>query len=307
MEQQRYHIIVASIIFAVLAWISINMSGEYTIVKQMPVVLENMREGRALKYPVPRTVNVWFRGSGWQLAAIHLSPAVKYFIDLSSVGMDNFVITRRDLFEHVKLPIALQPIDVKPDTLILALDDYKEKHVPIATRIVLEFHEGYGQVGLMNITPDSVMIGGSPTLMAKITGWPTIYRKYNDLRASVNEEILLEEPVSYSTTVFSRAIRLQVNVQPFAEKVFTGIPIIATGTPVNREIIFIPPQMNLIVRGGIDQLAKLTDADFQATIEYQKLVDDSSEYIIPALSVPAEVKIVSRKPERLQFIIRKRL
>ena len=307
MEEKRYHIIIASIIFAVLAWVSINMTVEYTIVRHIPVVLENLRQGYALKYPVPKTIDVWFRGNGWQLAALSVSPDVRYFIDLSSAGTENFVITQRDLFEHIKLPVALQPLDVKPDTLLLALDEYGEKRVTIIPHITLEFLDGYGQVGAMKITPESVTVGGSRTLVTNVGGWPTIYRKLENLRSPVNDEIGLEEPSTYSLQPFTPSVRLHVGVQPFAEKVFTSIPISVTRTMTNREVILIPPKMDLIVRGGIDQLAKLTNVDFQAAIDFQKLMGDSTEYVIPTITVPPEVKIVSRKPERFQFIIRKRL
>jgi len=307
MNERRYHIIIASIIFAVVGWISINMADEYTIVRHIPVVLENMRQGHALRHPVPKTIDVWFRGHGWQLATLYASPDVRYFIDLSSVGTENFVVTRRDLLEHIKLPVSLQPIDVKPDTLILALDEYREKRLPVIPHIVLDFHDGYGQVGAVKIHPDSVTIGGSLHLLENVAGWPTIYRKLNDLRASVDEEVSLEEPATYSLQPFTRSVRVQVGIQPFAEKVFTSIPVSVTGTLTNREVIVIPPKMDLIVRGGIEQLAKLTNADFKAAIEFTKLLRDSTDYVIPAISSPPDVKIVGRKPERFQFIIRKRL
>ena len=307
MEGKRYHIIFASIVFAAAAWLTISLGDEYTIVKHMPVLVENLKEGRALKYPVPRAIDVWFRGNGWQLAALSFSSDVKYYIDFSSVGEENFTITKHDLFEHIKLPVSLQPIDVKPDTLILALDEYVEKRVPIIPHIVLEFYESYGQVGSLKLSPESVMIGGSKMLLATIAGWPTIYRKFTGVHTTIDEVIPFDEPLTYSLRLFEPAVRMLVNVQPFAEKAFTGIPLVATGIPANREVLFVPPKIDLIVRGGIDRLAKLTNADFLVTIGYQELVRDSSEYIFPSMGVPAEVKIVHRKPERFQYIIRKRL
>jgi len=84
MKNKRYHIVIGSILFAVLTWFSVNMRNEYTVVRRMPVVLENMREGKALKYPVPRFVTVRFRGSGWLIGGLYLFPNVSYFIDVSA-------------------------------------------------------------------------------------------------------------------------------------------------------------------------------------------------------------------------------
>jgi hypothetical protein len=307
MEKRAYYSIIGAVIFAGLVWFSVNMRDEYTVVRLMPVVLENLKDGKALKYPIPRTVSVRFHGNGWSLAGLFLSPDVKYYIDLSSVGTDDFIITARDLLEHIKLPVALQPLDVKPDSIVLALDDYREVRVAVVPRVVLNFHDGYGQVGPLRIAPESIVIGGSRRLVQQTGDWPTLYRKYDDLRSPIDENLPLEQQPYYSLDVPSNPIRVQVNVQPFAEKTMAGIPLTATGTPANREVIFIPPKIDIIVRGGIDRLAKLTQDDFQANVAYRTLIQDSVETIVPELVTPSELKVIVRTPEQFQFIIRKKL
>ncbi len=301
MEQKRYHIIIASVVFAALAWFAVTMRDDYTVTKQIPVFIENMKEGRALKYPVPNFVNVRFKGNGWQLAGLYLAPDVKYQIDVSTVGPEDYAVTSRDLLEHIKLPVMLQPIDVKPETLLLATDDYREKIVPIGPRVLCEFRDGYGQVGATVFTPDSVRLGGSRTLLATITGWPTLFRKFDNLYTPMDVDIPLEEPGTHAITVFAQSTRMHINVQPFAEKTFAGIPIRCTGVPPSREVIFVPPKIDLIVRGGI------APDTFQATVSYAELQRDSITMVIPRLNDVEGVQVVSRKPERFRFIIRRKL
>lgn len=283
------------------------MRDDYTIARQMPVVLENLKEGKALKYPVPRSLTVRFRGNGWSLAGLWFTSDLKYYLDLSSLGTGDFVVTGKDLLEHIKLPVSLEPLTVTPDTFVLALSDYRERRVPVVPRFVLDYREGYGAVGPVRLSPESVVVGGSEEMTSNLTSWPTAYKKFSLIRSPLDVEIPLEEPEFYSVDILSQAIRLQVNVQPFAEKPIAGIPIEVVAEPPNREVIFIPPRMDIIVRGGIDQLARLTTENFQASVSYQSLIDDSAEAIVPALTGPSDVKIVSRKPERFEFIIRKRL
>src|SRR5580765_893666 len=97
MANKRYHIIIASIGFAVLAWLSVNMRENYVVVQQLPVVIENLKAGKALKHSLPKNVTVRFSGSGWLLAGIYLTPGLKYFIDASTLSSEPFVITRKDL------------------------------------------------------------------------------------------------------------------------------------------------------------------------------------------------------------------
>lgn len=307
MGQKRYHIVIASFIFALLTWVSVNMTYDYVVMKNIPVVLSNMSQGRALKYPVPRTIAVWFKSNGWLLTRLYLTPGIQYNIDASSLTNDDYVITGRDLLEHIKPPFTLQLVNVKPETLLLALDVYEEKNVPIQSHIALTFREGYGQVGYPQIFPESVLISGSKHVLQNVNEWSTVYQKINELREPVDTEIKMEEPTHLSLEINPPMINYKVNVQPFAEKVFSGIALTVVGTPSNREVIFIPPKMEITARGGIDQLARLINTDFQATVNYDLLIQPSVEEVQPVLIAPEEVKIVNRKPERFQFIIRKRL
>lgn len=307
MEERRYHIVIASIVFAILMWFSINMGYEYTVTKQIPIAIENIADGKALKYPLPKRITVRFKGHGWQLAALYLSPALRYQIDLSTMGPEGFILTSGDLNEHVTLPVAIQTLDVKPDTLILALDDYTEKHIPIIANHVTTFREGFGQVGPSRLTPDSAIIGGAGHLVRSLTEWRTEYRKFEGARQPIDVDIPLEESGNYALDVFPAAVRLQIDIQPFAEKTFPGVALTARAVPSNREVIFIPPKMDIIVRGGIDQLAHLRLNEFQATVDYEKLLEDTTGIVIPRLTAPKEIRIIRRTPERFQFIIRKKL
>ena len=307
MEQKRYYIVIASIIFALLAWLSVNLRNEYTIIKTLPVTIENLKAGTALKYPVPKNVAVSLRGRGLSLAGLYLIRQVQYNIDVSSVGIKDFYLTKANLREHVRLPEDIQPLDINPDTITLAIDEFEEKKVTVTPRIILDYHEGYGQVGHIRVSPDSIMIHGSKTALQTINSWPTAYKKFDKIKSSIEYTLPLEKSEYYSIELAAENTRLSVNVQPFAEKTFTGIPIQVIGVPMNREVVFIPPKMEIIVRGGIEQLAKLSETDFLLTMNYEILPQDTIAFVKPLLTFPQDVKIVSRRPEEFQFIIRKKL
>jgi hypothetical protein len=65
--------------------------------------------------------------------------------------------------------------------------------------------------------------------------------------------------------------------------------------------------MDIIVRGGIEQLAKLQENDFLLSMNYELLPQDSVALVTPILTSSPDVKIVNKKPEQFQFIIRKKL
>jgi len=307
MEQKRYHIIIASVVFAVIAWLSVTLREEYVMVKHVPIMIENMKEGKALKYAVPKTISMRFKNSGWMLAGLYLVPDLAYFIDMSSIRDDDFVLTGKDIVEHIKIPFSLQPVDIKPETLKIGIDDYQERRIPAVTNLMLGFKDGYGQVGSLHIVPDSITIGGSKRMIATIPSWPTVYKKFDALYSPIDMDLALEEPGNYSVELMPASVKLTIDVQPFAEKTFSGIPLTATAVPANREVIFIPPRLDIVIRGGIQQLSKLTPDDFQAVVSYQSLIEDSTQVVVPQITIPQETKIIGRTPAQFKFIIRKKL
>ena len=290
-----------------MLWISVNMGNEYTVTKRIPVVIENLKEGKALRFPVPKQMAVSVHGRGWLLAGLWFLPEIKYFIDVSSLNTQVLTITDDDLQEHVTFPVTVQVVDVQPETLLVALDEYREKRVPVIPHVLLDYHEGYGQVGAIQIEPESILIGGAKNAIDGISAWQTEYQKITNISSSIDEEIPVDEPASYAIEVFRNDVRLRVNVQPFAEKIFVGIPVEAQSVPPNREIIFIPPKMDVTVRAGIDQLSALSNESFHANADYQTLSQDTAGIAEPVLSYPEGIKIVGKKPERFQFFIRKKL
>ena len=103
------------------------------------------------------------------------------------------------------------------------------------------------------------------------------------------------------------AIRVQFNVQPFAEKPFSGLPVEVLDVPANRELILIPPKIDIVVRGGIEQLSGLSLRDFTASVEFGTVVNDTSGFIDPQIGPPSGIQVMSKRPDRLQYIVRKRL
>jgi YbbR domain-containing protein len=305
--KKKYHIVVASVLFAIIMWITINLGYEYTVTRQVPVVLKNLKQGMALTYPVPKSMTVRFRGHGWQLAMLYLTPDVQYHIDLSTITKEGFLITETDLPEHVKLPVAVTALDVKPETLLLALEPYKEKRVPVVPQLSLSYKEGFGPVGTVQIRPESITIAGAGSIIEPIESWHTVYLRYDDRRTPIDREVAIDDPESYSVEFRPRTVQVRLDIQPFAEKTITGIPIGTSSVPANREIMFVPPKLDLTIRGGIDQLAKLSAADFEATVDFNQLLADSATTVVPALRSPEGIRVLRRTPEVFQFYIRKRL
>jgi hypothetical protein len=327
MNKRRILILFAASLFGALAWLSVSMGERYQMTLTAPLTVEDIPPGYAIRTPVPRTVQLHYRGDGWRLALLHLGadanltmtfnalrPAGESLgrIDSFSSVSRNFpppnrVITRLDISERAPTRAGVELTDVIPDSIFLGLDRYDQRTVPLQLDITTSFREGYGQVGHPTVTPESVTVGGAASVIRTVASWPTAHSEFKDLRAPIDADVpLAQSPLlllGFSTT----KAHVSLNVEPFAEKVLSGISVEGRGVPPNREVIFIPPKLDIVARGGIKQLASLAPADFQVHVDYTSIVADTTGFIDPTTSGPGGIQIVTKRPERLQYIVRKRL
>ncbi len=307
MTKKRIHIILATTLSAALLWVSVNMSYEYLITTSMPLVIEHLPVDKAIASPFPKAVQVKLRGNGWRSAAFMIGADPLCRIDLNSLESDRRVLTLGDIVDRITMPHGIQAVDMKPESIFIAFDRYAQRRVPAVLNAAIVFRSGYGQVGPVMISPESITVGGAASLLSTISSWPTAHATFADITSSLDAEIILADSTSHYLTLSPRAVRVRIDVQQFAEKPITGLPVAILAVPPNKEVILIPPKMDIVVRGGIEQLAVLTNDSFRASVDYGTILSDSTGYTDAMIVLPAGVQLVSKRPDRMQFIVRTRL
>lgn len=307
MRDKRYHIILATTLFAILLWASVNLTYEYQTTVKAPLVVEGIPANRAVATPFPQSLAMRFRGNGWRIAALSMSGDLRCRLDYETLPPHRKALTLNDIVERLNLPLGIQPIDMKPESLFLALEPYTEKRVPVTLERAISFQEGFGQVGPTTISPESITVGGASSVVSRIRSWATAQTAFLKLKAPVDTDVPLADTASYLLTFSPASVRVRFNIQPFAEKTIPGLPVEIRSTPTSREVILIPPKIEIVVRGGIEQLADLSPGEFRAYGNYSSIVSDTTGYLEVEVTTPPDIQLVSKRPERLQYIVRTKL
>ena len=304
-----------AVLFGLIVWLSAVMRESYQVTIDAPLRLVNLPEGYAVKTPVPRKLRLRLRGEGWTLAAMLMgsAPEITYPIVLPGGSEGVFrrvrmshMLTFGEVAERASLRPGVTLVAVQPDSLLLELDRFAQKRVPVVPDFAITFREGYGQTGPAVVTPDSVTISGAVSVLAGIGEWKTAKQTFTDVRGPIDAEIDLAASELYDVTPSAGRVRLALTVEPFAEKVFTGLPVEILAPPDDREVIFLPPKIEVVVRSGIRRLSNLGQGDLRVTVPYETIVSDTSGIVDPSVTQPSGVQIVSKKPEKVQYIVRKR-
>jgi YbbR domain-containing protein len=307
MNQKRIHIILATTLFASLLWVSVNLGNTFQTQATIPLSITVLPPGTAMQAPVPRSLQLKLRGDGWQLAAMKLGTPMQCTIDLTSLQPGQSSITIFDVIERLGIPAGIQPLDMNPDSIVVAFDSLAERRIPVELAYSATFRDRYGPVGPAMATPDSVTVRGARSVLSAMERWKTVPMTFENLKAPLDVVVRLAESDRYQVEISPQEVRLRMDVQWFAEKILSGVAVEVHSVPPHREVILVPPRLELVVRGGVDMLAQVNPPDIRASVDYGRILSDTSGSLAPEIEAPPGLQIISTRPERLQYIVRKRL
>jgi hypothetical protein len=307
MKPRRFHIVIATVLLGMFLWFSVNLREQYQVTVDAPLTIDGIPEGMAIRTPVPASLQLRFRGDGWRLATLLIGSVPHLHVPLSSLAPENPTISLNEVLDRIALARGVQLIDMNPDTVSVMLDRRGEKRVAVLPDLALSFRDGYGQVGPVIVSPDSITVYGATTVLERISAWHTSAVRFDDLKNPLEEDVPVAGSLDHPLDFSPASVKIRVNIQPFAEKVFSGLPVEIHLLPQNRDVIFIPPKVDIVARGGIRQLASILPLDFQVSVDYTNILNDTTGYIVPAVTSPYGVQVVAQHPDKLQYIVRKRL
>ena len=159
-----------SFLIAFIFWFFIKSEDSYLVTQKIPLVARNLQEQKTYKEEVPDYIFVTMKGSGrsfiWLTFFENFYDDYKAILDLSSIADEyNFDLNNyyRDNPTKIVLPTSLdlEFIEVvSPRNIVINLDQYLVKKVPIKSQFLVSTEAGYVQVGNPLFSPDSISIGG---------------------------------------------------------------------------------------------------------------------------------------------------
>ena len=307
MKHRTLHIVFAATIFGAIIWISVSMHDLYQLTVDVPLTIEGIPDGWAVRTPIPPGVQLKLRANGWRFASLMLGPDMHLSISANGLSPGSRTVLLKEVAEHFVVRPDMQLLEITPDTVAIELDRLASKRLPVQVDCSFVFGEGYGQVGAVSVTPESVTVSGADAVLKTLSAWLTEHQTFDNLRAPLDAEISLVRSTPYLLTIVPSRVHIQVNVEPFAEKTFGGLPVETRAVPSTHEVILVPPRIELVVRAGIKQLSSLSASDFHVSVDYTTILADTTGTADPQIIPPAGVQIVRKRPERLTYIIRKPL
>ncbi len=279
-----------SVLIAFIFWFFIKSEDDYLVTQKIPLVARNLQEQKTYKEEVPRDILITIKGSGrsfiWLALFENFYDDYKAIIDLSSIADQyNFNLNEyyRDNPTKIVLPasLGLQFVEVvSPKNIIINLDQYLVKKVPIQSQVFISTESGYIQVSNENFVPDSINIGGPQEVVNDIKFVKTQRDTLLNLMTSIEGELSIINPNKLAS-----------------------IPVQLLNKPDNVEVFVKPNQVSLTVVGGLDAVANIIPEDILVTIDFKNW-NIKKQFYSPTVKIPDSIsKWENLTPNNLEILV----
>ncbi len=301
--KKNFYIIIVSVIFSVTVWVSIALSDEYYSIYKLPVEIIDLPAGYTVGSNSHEIVTIRVKGDGWKLMTFELGSSKYYYV---SVKGDSGVISA-NLLANVEnnpwLATGINILDITPKNIRISVEPIVEKKLKIIPELNLEFREGYSLASKVIVEPDSVLFRGPLSLISRMESFKTKEISLKNLDQKTNLQVELEEMRGFEPA--KNNVSITLDVQRIVENTISDIPVKVVNKPSDVDIVLLPNLVSCTFRGGVNILGKITSADITATVDYYSVISDTLGFIRPEIQSPENLNLLSVKPDKLKFVIKK--
>lgn len=303
--EKKTHVIIASIVLSILVWLSVSMNNQYSVAVKVPFRVIGLQKNIALANPVPRTISVRVRGTGWQLASSFLSTGSSIDFDASNLERKRILLTGKELAYSLDLGSSAEVLNFTPDSILISFDTVITKRIPLLSRVEVAPRDGFMIGGEPFLNPDSVTISGARRLLDRIDYWFTDPKRFKNVINSIDTKVSLVDSLTGLVELDVKQAEVKIDVEQIAENTYKNVPIKILNNKDSLQILLLPPTVDVTIRGGVNMMSDITSDSLSASLDYINLVNSLSSHIEPEIKAPDAFQVIAVHPDSIEFVIRR--
>jgi YbbR domain-containing protein len=203
-----------SVGLALLLWFAVAGQKSAEVSVAAPIEFRNMPAGLELVGVIPRSVEIWLRGSPGMVQ--RLRPAEVY-VPLDMTGTEAGRRVVHVTAAAVRVPYGVRIASIRPGSFALDVERTKEKSVPVKPSVIGQVARGY-RVTSVICDPAEVTILGPESRVAALDGALTEAISVDAAQMSFVREFSLEPLAAPLRLVAPPSIRVTVRVEAEAKR-----------------------------------------------------------------------------------------
>ena len=301
--RKNIFILVNTFIFSVLLWVYVNLNLTYSFEVNVPLSVRSAKS-QGVSNDIPASVNVILKGKGWSLFKILTTGNLEYYLDLTQYKKDTKVDLMQNTSEALNLPPDVYVQNVYPGSIEVMFDNIITKMVRVKNNTSVQTRDEFTVIGSVILRPDSVKLTGASSSLSKIKFVQTEFVVFKDVNTNISRDVKLIDTLGNQIKIEPTEVNVSYKVELSAEKVFDDVDVNVYGIPSNKDVLIIPPKISITLRGGVEELSKLTAKDLNIGINYHQIEADEQGEVEPTIELSDIFTLIKVQPQRFKYIIK---
>lgn len=303
--RRNIFILINTFIFSVLIWAYVNLNLTYTIESSLPLQIKSGKS-QGISNEIPDNLDVVFKGKGWGLMKILISKNLVYYLDLTTFKKDTKIDLMQGVTDIINLPSDVYVMSINPSVIDVSFDNTITRMIKVKNNTSVQTKDGYTVIGGVKITPDSVRVSGASSIIMKIKFVQTENIVFKDVNANISKDVKLIDSLGNQVKIDPTVVNVSYKLELSAEKTFEDIDVNVYGVPIDKDVLIVPPKISISLRGGVEELSKLTPKDIKIGINFKQIESDEQGEVEPTIELSDIFTLIKVEPQRFQYIIKKK-
>jgi YbbR domain-containing protein len=286
-----------ALFFALCLWFIVNLSRDFNVTIQVPIVLSNLPSDVTISSDIPETASVVLTGEGWNLISVYTNPPrVLVNAESDEVNLAEQLRSQIGAFSDLNI------VQVRPTQLFIQKERRVSRMLPVRNRTTIRFTDQFGQLSDPVLSPDSVIVTGAESILDELEYWDTADTELTNINQSIDRAIQLQSMTGVSLE--PSTVNLSMEVAEFTEAEIR-VPIRTRNLPSGRAVSYNPSSILVRYDVPIHQFSEVQGVRlFNAFVDYSLIEEDDLGTISPDLEIVENdfnVRIRSFQPPRVSY------
>jgi len=309
--RKRLAVFIVCLGISSLMWIFIELTKDYTTDIKYSVSFTNVPRDLILQNSNDSSITVGITAQGFELLTTRLfRKRQELMIDLADIrirkeseGYSAFIPATKLLQQFGRQISYSKSVSyIRPDTLFFRFSDVYRKEVPVRLNLTYTFEQQYQLYDSLQWSPKTVTVSSIKDVIDTIRFVTTVSTMKTGIDSSLNFKIPLSKPLGRGMITYSvDSVTVRMPVQKYTESTYT-IPVNITGNTSQLKIF--PDQVEITCMVPMIDYRKVEAASFSAAVQADgPTLAQNSKLKVNLSNVPAGVRVLSVKPEFVEYII----
>ncbi|PWJ63730.1 MULTISPECIES: YbbR-like domain-containing protein [unclassified Fibrobacter] len=307
---------ITALLFGIAIWFIVISRQDYQLVLEVPLNFVKLPETMAIASKPPHSIHITVEGKTWDLIRLHRdiskgnTNAVAMVVDLqkAELGAIRIHLDQKNFsapgYANVKF--------VEPENRVLFidldLDTRIVRNVPVRANATINAAQGYLLADEPKIIPEEIQVSGARNALARIIDIPTDSTTFDTLKDSKVFTVPLNfESFPGFVSPSDSSVKISVNIQKMASKVFKRVPVALIGFYDRNIYSLSPDTVSVEITGGEQVLDSITKDHIELIMEFNRFAIEDADSLPPTtkLTLPSSVnreksiKAIELKPDKV--------